>query len=56
MRSPWFFLVLVAILVAPACDKATPVAPTGASITLSASPERIEKVGQTTIAALVRKM
>ncbi|MGB6848894.1 MAG: PKD domain-containing protein [Thermoanaerobaculia bacterium] len=55
MRSPWFFLVLVAILVTPACDKATPVAPTGASITLSASPERIEKVGQTTIAALLRK-
>jgi adhesin/invasin len=55
MRSPWFLLVLVAVLVSPACDKATPVAPTGASITLSASPERIEKAGQTTIAALLRK-
>jgi hypothetical protein len=55
MRSPWFLLVLLAVLVSPACDKATPVAPTGASITLSASPERIEKAGQTTIGALLRK-
>ena len=50
----WAFLV-AGLLVAPACDKASPVAPVGTTITLSVNPTRIEVTGKATVTAIVRR-
>ena len=51
-----FGAVLVAgVLVSPACDKASPVAPAGTTITLSVNPTRINVDGQATATAIVRR-
>lgn len=50
------WVVLVAgILVSPACDKASPVAPAGTTITLSVNPTRINIDGQASVTAIVRR-
>ena len=48
-------LVLVGLAVSPACDKASPVAPAGTTITLSVNPTRINITGQATVTAIVRR-
>ena len=50
----WFFLV-VGLVVTPACDKASPVAPAGTTITLSVNPTRIDITGDATVTAIVRR-
>lgn len=48
-------LLVAGLLVSPACDKASPVAPAGTTITLSVNPTRIETAGNATITAIVRR-
>lgn len=57
MKIRFFLWVLLAagILVFPACDKASPVAPAGTTITLSVNPTRINIDGQATVTAIVRR-
>lgn len=50
------WVVLVAgIVILPACDKASPVAPAGTTITLSVNPTRINIDGSATVTAIVRR-
>ncbi len=55
MRPAWFHLLALVVLIFGACDKATPVAPSGATITLTVTPNRIDSDGQARITAFVRK-
>jgi hypothetical protein len=48
-------LLVAGLLVSPACDKASPVAPAGTTITLSVNPTRIETAGNATVTAIVRR-
>jgi hypothetical protein len=53
---PLLWMLLVAgLVVVPACDKASPVAPAGTTITLSVNPTRIETSGNATVTAIVRR-
>jgi len=53
---PLLWLILVGgLVVSPACDKASPVAPAGTTITLSVNPTRINIDGQATVTAIVRR-
>jgi adhesin/invasin len=54
-RSIAFGLFCLAILPAVGCDKATPVAPTGTTLTLSANPSQIALNGRSTITIVGRK-
>ncbi len=54
-RSAILLVLLVALVFGANCDKATPVAPVGATITLSVNPARIEPSGEATVTALVRR-
>jgi hypothetical protein len=54
-RSIAFALFCLAILPAVGCDKATPVAPTGTTLTLSANPSKIGLNGTSTITIVGRK-
>jgi len=47
--------ILILTLLFSACDKATPVAPTGALLTISANPTRIDIDGEATITVIARK-
>ena len=46
---------MTAIVISPACDKASPVAPAGTTITLSVNPTRINIDGEATATAIVRR-
>ena len=46
---------MAGIVISPACDKASPVAPAGTTITLSVNPTRINIDGQATVTAIVRR-
>jgi hypothetical protein len=48
-------LLVAGLVVVPACDKASPVAPAGTTITLSVNPTRIETSGNATVTAIVRR-
>lgn len=48
-------ILAAGLLVSPACDKASPVAPAGTTITLSVNPTRINIDGQATATAIVRR-
>jgi PKD repeat protein len=48
-------VILLLALVVPGCDKASPVAPAGTTITLSVNPTRIDISGQASITAIVRR-
>lgn len=50
-----FCAVTLALLVAPACDEATPVAPVGSLLTISANPAQIEPFGSSLITVVARK-
>lgn len=54
-RSIAFGLFCLAILPAVGCDKATPVAPSGTTLTLSANPSQIGLTGRSTITIVGRK-
>jgi hypothetical protein len=47
--------LVTAIVISPACDKASPVAPAGTTITLSVNPTRINIDGEATATAIVRR-
>lgn len=49
-------IVAALLILAPACDKATPVAPADGTITISVNPTRIEIDGVATVTALATKM
>lgn len=54
--APLSALILIAVLGAPGCDKVTPVAPVGATITLSINPTRIDAQGESaTVTAIIRR-
>lgn len=48
-------VILLLIAVAPGCDKASPVAPAGTTISLSVNPSRIDVTGQADVTAIVRR-
>jgi hypothetical protein len=48
-------VILLLIAVAPGCDKASPVAPAGTTISLSVNPSRIDVTGQASVTAIVRR-
>ena len=48
-------LLLAGTLLSPACDKASPVAPAGTTITLSVNPTRINIDGEASVTAIVRR-
>ena len=48
-------VILLLIAVVPGCDKASPVAPAGTTISLSINPSRIDLSGQASITAIVRR-
>ncbi|MGB5660710.1 MAG: Ig-like domain-containing protein, partial [Thermoanaerobaculia bacterium] len=48
-------VILLLIAVAPGCDKASPVAPAGTTISLSINPSRIDITGQASVTAIVRR-
>ncbi len=48
-------VILLLIAVVPGCDKASPVAPAGTTISLSINPSRIDITGQASITAIVRR-
>lgn len=54
-RILWALLLTAGLLLSPACDKASPVAPAGTTITLSVNPTRINLDGQATVTAIVRR-
>jgi len=55
MRYLLAALLVVGVIVTPACDKASPVAPAGTTITLSVNPTRINVTGKATVTAIVRR-
>lgn len=55
MRYLLAAVLVMAVIVSPACDKATPVAPAGTTITLSVNPTRINITGTATVTAIVRR-
>jgi hypothetical protein len=48
-------VILVLVAVVPGCDKASPVAPAGTTISLSVNPSRIDISGTASITAIVRR-
>jgi hypothetical protein len=48
-------LLLLSLLLALGCDKATPVAPNGATLTISANPSQVGLTGRSTITIVGRK-
>ena len=48
-------VILLLIAVVPGCDKASPVAPAGTTISLSVNPSRIEITGQASVTAIIRR-
>jgi len=50
-----FATLLAVVLVSPGCDKATPVAPTGATLTISANPTQIDTDGTAEITVIARR-
>jgi PKD domain-containing protein/Big-like domain-containing protein/invasin-like protein len=54
-RAVACLLLVVSLLPVAGCDKATPVAPTGSILTISANPTRIALNGQSTITIVGRK-
>lgn len=55
MRYLLAALLVLGVIVTPACDKVSPVAPVGTTITLSVNPTRININGQATVTAIVRR-
>ena len=48
-------VILLLVAVSPGCDKASPVAPAGTTISLSVNPSRIDITGQASVTAIVRR-
>lgn len=48
-------VILLLVAVSPGCDKASPVAPAGTTITLSVNPSRIEVTGDASVTAILRR-
>jgi adhesin/invasin len=54
-RAVAFLLLLVSLLPVAGCDKATPVAPNGTILTISANPSQVSLNGKSTITVVGRK-
>lgn len=48
-------VILLLIAVSPGCDKASPVAPAGTTISLSVNPSRIDVTGEASVTAILRR-
>jgi|GEM_PF-2228385 len=54
-RACLVLTILATLVFSPGCDEATPVAPTGASLTISANPTRIDTDGTSEITVIARR-
>ena len=48
-------VILLLVAVSPGCDKASPVAPAGTTISLSVNPSRIDVTGEASVTAILRR-